>query len=79
MNLDFHFIVTTLFVICFVFSLLINYILLRFAQTLGIRDAPPSSLRLEASAFTLFSYSPSSLPFSYPNAIQRSTSRSSAS
>ena len=38
MKFDFHFIVTTLFVICFVFSLLINYILLRFAQTLGIRD-----------------------------------------
>jgi UDP-GlcNAc:undecaprenyl-phosphate/decaprenyl-phosphate GlcNAc-1-phosphate transferase len=38
MNLDFHFIVTTLFVVCFVFSLLINYILLKFAQTLGIRD-----------------------------------------
>lgn len=38
MNLDFHFIVTVLFVVCFVFSLLINYILLRFAQTLGIRD-----------------------------------------
>lgn len=38
MKLDFHFIATTLFVICFVFSLLINYILLRFAQTLGIRD-----------------------------------------
>lgn len=38
MNLDFHFIVTALFVICFVFSLLINYILLKFAQTLGIRD-----------------------------------------
>ncbi len=38
MRYDFHFVVTTLFVLCFVFSLLINYILLRFAQTLGIRD-----------------------------------------
>jgi UDP-GlcNAc:undecaprenyl-phosphate GlcNAc-1-phosphate transferase len=38
MKFDFHFIVTTLFVVCFVFSLLINYILLKFAQTLGIRD-----------------------------------------
>lgn len=38
MNLSFHFILTTIFVICFAFSLLINYILLRFAQTLGIRN-----------------------------------------
>jgi UDP-GlcNAc:undecaprenyl-phosphate/decaprenyl-phosphate GlcNAc-1-phosphate transferase len=38
MNLNFQFVVTTLFIICFVFSLLINYILLRFAQTLGIRN-----------------------------------------
>jgi len=38
MNLNYHFILATLFVVCFVFSLLINYILLRFAQTLGMRD-----------------------------------------
>lgn len=38
MNLSFHFILTTIFIVCFVFSLLINYILLRFAQTLGIRN-----------------------------------------
>jgi len=37
MNLSFHFILTTIFIVCFVFSLLINYILLRFAQTLGMR------------------------------------------
>jgi UDP-GlcNAc:undecaprenyl-phosphate GlcNAc-1-phosphate transferase len=38
MNLTFHFILTTIFIVCFVFSLLINYILLRFAQTLGVRN-----------------------------------------
>lgn len=38
MNLSFHFILTTVFTVCFVFSLLINYILLRFAQTLGMRS-----------------------------------------
>lgn len=38
MNLSFHSILTTVFIVCFVFSLLINYILLRFAQTLGIRS-----------------------------------------
>ncbi|PBQ33797.1 hypothetical protein CNR22_19085 [Sphingobacteriaceae bacterium] len=38
MNLSFHFILTTIFMVCFVFSLLINYILLRFAQTLGMRN-----------------------------------------
>jgi UDP-GlcNAc:undecaprenyl-phosphate/decaprenyl-phosphate GlcNAc-1-phosphate transferase len=38
MTLNYHFILATLFVACFGFSLLINYILLRFAQTLGMRD-----------------------------------------
>ena len=38
MNISFHFILTTIFIVCFVFSLLINYILLRFAQTLGMRN-----------------------------------------
>jgi len=38
MNLSFHFLLTTIFIVCFVFSLLINYILLRFAQTLGMRN-----------------------------------------
>lgn len=38
MNVSFHFVLTTLFIACFIFSLLINYILLRFAQTLGIRN-----------------------------------------
>jgi UDP-GlcNAc:undecaprenyl-phosphate GlcNAc-1-phosphate transferase len=38
MNFSFHFILTTIFTVCFVFSMLINYILLRFAQTLGMRN-----------------------------------------
>lgn len=38
MNLSFQFLLTVIFIVCFVFSLLINYILLRFAQTLGMRN-----------------------------------------
>lgn len=38
MQLSFPLILTALFFSCFIFSLLINYILLRFAQTLGIRN-----------------------------------------
>jgi len=38
MNFSFQEILTIIFVICFVFSLLINYILLKFAQTLGMRN-----------------------------------------
>lgn len=45
MNLSFHFLITTLFIICFVFSLLINYILLRFAQTLGVRNSEHQQIR----------------------------------
>lgn len=45
MNLSFHLLITTLFIICFVFSLLINYILLRFAQTLGVRNSDPHQIR----------------------------------
>jgi UDP-GlcNAc:undecaprenyl-phosphate GlcNAc-1-phosphate transferase len=45
MNLSFHFILTVLFFACFVFSLLINYILLRFAQTLGIRNTDSGQVR----------------------------------
>lgn len=45
MNLSFHFILTTLFIVCFVFSLLINYILLRFAQTLGMRNKDVQQIR----------------------------------
>ncbi|MBL7932776.1 MAG: undecaprenyl/decaprenyl-phosphate alpha-N-acetylglucosaminyl 1-phosphate transferase [Bacteroidia bacterium] len=45
MNLSFHFILTTIFIVCFVFSLLINYILLRFAQTLGMRMRDNQQIR----------------------------------
>lgn len=45
MNLNFHFILTLLFFACFVFSLLVNYILLRFAQTLGIRNKEEGQVR----------------------------------
>jgi len=45
MNLSFPFILTTFFFICFIFSLLINYILLRFAQTLGIRGNDSNQVR----------------------------------
>jgi len=45
MNYDFHFIVTALFVACFIFSLLINYILLKFAQTLGMRNSNENQVR----------------------------------
>jgi UDP-GlcNAc:undecaprenyl-phosphate GlcNAc-1-phosphate transferase len=45
MNFNFHFILTTIFVVCFVFSLLINYILLKFAQTLGMRYRDAEQVR----------------------------------
>lgn len=45
MNISFQFLVTTLFIICFVFSLLINYILLRFAQNLGSRNKNDQQVR----------------------------------
>ena len=45
MNLNFHFILTTIFIVCFVFSLLINYILLKFAQTLGMRNGDSQQVR----------------------------------
>lgn len=50
MNLSFHFILTTIFIVCFVFSLLINYILLRFAQTLGIRNRDIQQVRWNPDA-----------------------------
>jgi len=50
MNLDFHFILTTIFIVCFVFSLLINYILLRFAQTLGMRNRDDQQIRWNPDA-----------------------------
>lgn len=45
MNFSFHFLVTTLFIVCFIFSLLINYILLRFAQNLGVREKNEHQVR----------------------------------
>lgn len=45
MDLNFHFILTLLFFACFIFSLLVNYILLRFAQTLGIRNRDEKQVR----------------------------------
>jgi UDP-GlcNAc:undecaprenyl-phosphate/decaprenyl-phosphate GlcNAc-1-phosphate transferase len=50
MNYNFHFVVTTLFVACFVFSLVINYILLKFAQTLGIRNSNENQVRWSPDA-----------------------------
>lgn len=38
MAFNYPIVLTSLFFLCFIFSLLINYILLRFAQTLGIRN-----------------------------------------
>jgi UDP-GlcNAc:undecaprenyl-phosphate/decaprenyl-phosphate GlcNAc-1-phosphate transferase len=45
MALNYHFILTTIFIVCFVFSLLINYILLKFAQTLGVRNSEQQQVR----------------------------------
>lgn len=45
MNFSFQFLVTTLFFVCFGFSLLINYILLRFAQNLGSRNKNDHQIR----------------------------------
>jgi UDP-GlcNAc:undecaprenyl-phosphate/decaprenyl-phosphate GlcNAc-1-phosphate transferase len=45
MKLNFHFILTTIFIACFIFSILINYILLKFAQTLGVRDTDQQQVR----------------------------------
>ncbi len=45
MQLNYHFILTTIFIACFIFSLLINYILLKFAQTLGVRDTDQQQVR----------------------------------
>lgn len=45
MALNYHFILTTIFIVCFTFSLLINYILLKFAQTLGVRNTDHQQVR----------------------------------
>lgn len=45
MNFNYSAILTTFFFACFVFSLLINYILLKFVQTLGIRGKEALQVR----------------------------------
>lgn len=45
MTIDLPAILTTFFFACFIFSLLINYILLRFVQTLGIRGKDALQVR----------------------------------
>jgi UDP-GlcNAc:undecaprenyl-phosphate/decaprenyl-phosphate GlcNAc-1-phosphate transferase len=45
LNLDMQFLLTALFIVSFVFSILINYILLRFAQTLGVRNRNENEIR----------------------------------
>lgn len=45
MKADFSIILTTLFVGCFAFSVLINFILLKFAQTLGVRGKDIGQIR----------------------------------
>lgn len=45
MNLNFQFLITLLFIGCFIFSLLINYIMLRLAQTLGVRYSDHQQVR----------------------------------
>lgn len=50
MNINFNSILTLLFFSCFIFSLLVNYILLRFAQTLGIRNKDSQQVRWNPKA-----------------------------
>ena len=45
LDLNLDFILTLLFIVSFIFSILINYILLRFAQTLGIRNRNEHEIR----------------------------------
>lgn len=42
---DFPIILFTLFFLCFIFSLLINHILIKFAQTLGVRNKEENQIR----------------------------------
>ena len=50
MSINFNAILTLLFFACFIFSLLVNYILLKFAQTLGIRTKDSQQLRWNPNA-----------------------------
>jgi len=45
LNLNLQFLLTALFIIAFMFSILINYIMLRFAQTLGVRGRNENEVR----------------------------------
>ncbi len=45
LNLNLQFLLTSLFIVSFMFSILINYILLRFAQTLGVRGRNENEIR----------------------------------
>lgn len=45
MNFNYPFILTSFFFLCFIFSLIINYILLKFVQTLGIRGKEAEQVR----------------------------------
>ena len=50
MTFNYPIVLTSLFFLCFIFSLLINYILLRFAQTLGIRNKEEHQVRWNNNA-----------------------------
>ena len=50
MVFNYPIILTSLFFLCFIFSLLINHILLRFAQTLGIRNKDEQQTRWNSNA-----------------------------
>ncbi len=50
MTFNYPIVLTSLFFLCFIFSLLINYILLRFAQTLGIRNKEEYQARWNSNA-----------------------------
>jgi len=50
MIINFNIILTLLFFSCFIFSLLINYILLKFAKTLGIRGRDSQQVRWNPKA-----------------------------
>lgn len=45
LNLNLQFLLTALFIVSFMFSILINYILLKFAQTLGVRGRNENEVR----------------------------------
>lgn len=45
LNLNLQFLLTAFFIVSFMFSILINYILLRFAQTLGVRGRNENEIR----------------------------------